>query len=288
MDEVKIGIIGGSGLYKMEGLKEIKLLKVSTPFGSPSDEIVIGEIEGERIAFLPRHGRGHRVLPGEVNSLANIYALKSLGVERIIGVSAVGSLKGELRPLDIVIPDQLFDHTKGRPHTFFGNGIVVHIEFADPYCPDLNKFLIEICITLGYRVHSKGVYVCIEGPQFSTRAESQVFRRLGMDIIGMTNMPEAKLAREAEICYSTIAIVTDYDVWHAKSSDVTVDLVIKNLLEGVKKAKEIIKMLVPLVRNKKRECKCATALKDAIITNPKLISEERKRQLNLIIGRYIK
>lgn len=288
MSEVKVGIIGGSGLYKMEGLRDVKLLKVSTPFGSPSDDIVIGEIEGEWVAFLPRHGRGHRVLPGEVNSLANIYALKSLGVERIIGVSAVGSLKEELRPLDIVIPDQLFDRTKGRPHTFFGDGIVVHIEFADPYCPDLNKFLIETGITLGYRVHSKGTYICIEGPQFSTRAESEVFRRLGMDIIGMTNLPEAKLAREAEICYSAICIVTDYDVWHVESGDVTVNLVIENLLKGVEKAKEMIKMCVSLVRDKKRACKCATALKDAVITNPKLISEERKRQLDLLIRKYIK
>jgi len=287
MDDVKLGIIGGSGLYEMEDLTEIKSIKISTPFGDPSDEVVVGELEGERIAFLPRHGRDHQVMPGEVNYLANIYALKSLGVERVIGVSAVGSLREEIWPLDIVIPDQLVDWTKGRSRTFFGDGIVSHIEFADPYCPVLNKSLIEISASLGYRTHHKATYVCIEGPQFSTRAESEMSRRLEMDIIGMTNIPEAKLAREAEICYSTIGIVTDYDVWHAKAKDVTIDLVIENLGHGVKKVKEMIKAFIPLVRNK-RECKCVTALRDAIITHRSAIPIDKMKQLDLLIGRYMK
>ncbi|MFH1563638.1 MAG: S-methyl-5'-thioadenosine phosphorylase [Nitrospirota bacterium] len=292
MEKVSIGVIGGSGLYQMEGLEEIEKKQVNTPFGLPSDDIVIGNLEDKKVAFLPRHKRGHCILPSEVNSRANIYALKSLGVEQIISVSAVGSLKEEIKPLDIVIPDQLFDHTKARPQTFFGEGAVGHISFADPYCPILSKLLFEAGNGLGYSIHQGGTYICIEGPQFSTRAESNIYRQWGLDIIGMTNLPEAKLAREAEICYATIALVTDYDVWHEAEEDVTIEMVLNNLMKNVEHAKQMLKTVISQIqdtttRQASRQCVCATALKDGIITSPELIPHTVKEKLKLLIDEYL-
>lgn len=279
-----IGIIGGSGLYHIEELEIIKRLKITTPFGAPSDVLTIGKIKDEEVVFLPRHGRGHRILPSQINSKANIWAMKKVGVERIIGVSAVGSLKENIHPQDIVLPDQLIDRTKLRENTFFGDGVVGHISFADPYCKILNDALYKVCKELGYNVHLGGIYLCIEGPQFSTRAESALYRSWGAHIIGMTAIPEAKLAREAEICYATLAIVTDYDVWHTE--DVNIEMVIKNLSKGIEAAKNIIKNVLPLLP-KKRECVCANALKDAVITNPALIPKKRRKELSLFIEKYI-
>jgi 5'-methylthioadenosine phosphorylase len=287
MREVRIGVIGGSGLYEIEGLTEIEEVEVTTPFGDPSDAITIGTLEGVRVAFLPRHGKGHRVMPTELNSRANIYALKSLGVERIISVSACGSMKEEIRPLDIVIPDQIFDQTKlRRPYTFFGEGIVVHIAFDEPFCPELSELLYEAAREAGARVHKGGTFITIEGPRFSTKGESHIYRQWGVDIIGMTAVPEAQLAREAEICYATMAHVTDYDVWHEAEEPVTVEMVIRNLLKNIEKAKEILKVLVPRIP-KERKCACATALKDAIITQRERIPEELKEKLKLLIGKYL-
>ncbi len=286
MEGVKLGVIGGSGVYNIEGIKDIKEIEVNTPFGVPSDAIIVGTLENKKIAFLPRHGRGHRIIPTEVNSRANIFALKSLGVERIISVSAVGSLKEELKPRDIVIPDQLFDRTKNRISTFFGEGIVGHISFADPYCPVLSDGLYNTSKDIGLNVHKGGTYVCIEGPQFSTRAESNVYRQLGFSIIGMTNLPEAKLAREAEICYSTVALVTDYDVWHI-AEDVSIDMVLENLSKNVENVKKVLKTVISKIPES-RDCECATALSNAVITAPNLISKEKKKDLDLIIGKYIK
>ncbi|MEW6609366.1 MAG: S-methyl-5'-thioadenosine phosphorylase [bacterium] len=287
MEKVSIGVIGGSGLYQMEGLKEIEKKQVPTPYGLPSNDIVIGRLGEKKVAFLPRHKEGHCIMPTEINSRANIYALKSLGIERIIGVSAVGSLKEELKPLDIVIPDQLVDRTLGlRQHTFFGEGAVGHISFADPYCPELNKLLYETGKESGYTIHQGGIYICIEGPQFSTRAESNIYRKWGCDIIGMTNIPEARLAREAEICYATIALVTDYDVWHETAEDVTIEMVINNLMKNVEHAKQMIKKIITQVPDS-RHCVCATALKDGIITKSELIPQSTKEKLRLIIGEYL-
>jgi 5'-methylthioadenosine phosphorylase len=287
MEKINMGVIGGSGLYQMEGLEEIETRQIPTPFGLPSDDIVIGRLEGRNIAFLPRHKRGHCIMPSEVNSRANIYALKSLGVERIIGVSAVGSLKEEIKPLDILIPDQLFDRTKAtRHHTFFGEGAVGHISFADPYCTELSKLLFDAGKELGYSIHQGGIYLCMEGPQFSTRAESNIYRKWGCDIIGMTNLPEAKLAREAEICYATLALVTDYDVWHEAEEDVTIEMVINNLMKNVEHAKQIIKKVLLQIPDT-RQCPCATALKDGIITKPDLIPQATKEKLKLLIQEYL-
>lgn len=293
MEKVTIGVIGGSGLYQMEGLEEIEKRQVNTPFGLPSDDIVIGRLQDKKVAFLPRHKKGHCIMPSEVNSRANIYALKSLGVEQIISVSAVGSLKEEIKPLDIVIPDQLFDRTKSRPHTFFGEGVVGHISFADPYCPVLSKLLFEAGKELDYSIRQGGSYICIEGPQFSTRAESNIYRQWGLDIIGMTNLPEAKLAREAEICYATIALVTDYDVWHEIAADVTIEMVLDNLMKNVEHAKQMIKTVISQIQNTygivdtARQCPCATALKDGIITSPELIPHTVKERLKLLIDEYL-
>lgn len=287
MEKVSIGVIGGSGLYQMEGLEAIETRQVPTPFGLPSDDIVIGRLKDKKVAFLPRHKRGHSILPSEVNSRANIYALKSLGVEQIIGVSAVGSLKEELKPLDIVIPNQLFDRTKGiRQHTFFGEGVVGHISFADPYCPQLSKLLFDVGKELGYSIHQGGTYICIEGPQFSTRAESNIYRQWGCDIIGMTNFPESKLAREAEICYATIALVTDYDVWHDSAEDVTIEMVINNLMKNVEHAKNMIKTVISEFPET-RQCQCATTLKDGIITKSELIPQTTKDKLRVLMGEYL-
>ena len=287
MPEAKIGVIGGSGLYEIEGMTDIEEVKPETPFGEPSDAIIIGELEGNRIAFLPRHGRGHYVLPTEVPSQANIYALKSLGVEWIISISAVGSLIEEIRPMDLVIPDQLIDRTKSRVNTFFGGGLVAHVTFADPFCPVLSDILHQAAIEAGARVHKGGTYVVMEGPLFSTKAESNLYRSWGASVIGMTALPEAKLAREAEICYATVACATDYDCWHEAEESVTIEMVIANLRQNVSRAKSIIRTAVSRIPQK-RECGCAQALKDAIITAPDKISDNTKRELALLIGKYVK
>jgi len=287
MPEAKIGIIGGTGLYKIEGMTDIEELKVTTPFGEPSDAIVLGKLEGVRVAFLPRHGKGHRINPTELPVKANIYALKSLGVERIIAVGAVGSFKEEIKPLELVIPDQLIDRTKGRDNTFFTDGIVAHIAFAEPFCPVLSQVLFEAATKIGTKVHKGGVYLAMEGPQFSTKAESQLYRSWGADIVGMTALPEAKLAREAEICYARLAIVTDYDCWHPSYESVTTEIILTNLQKGVDTVKKILKLIIPSIPQS-RDCACATALKDAIATSPTYIPEKTKEDLALLIGKYIK
>ena len=286
MPEVRLGVIGGSGLYQIEGLTDVEEVRVKTPFGDPSDAITLGTLEGERVAFLPRHGRGHRISPTEIPVRANIYALKSLGVERIISVSAVGSLKEKLPPLDLVIPDQLLDRTRSRVGSFFGGGVVVHVAFADPFCPALSRALYQACQGEGVGVHKGRTLVVIEGPLFSTRAESLLYRSWGADIIGMTALPEAKLAREAEICYATLASVTDYDCWHEGHASVNIEMVIANLKKNVERAKSVLRKLVTAVPGE-RDCACATALKDAIITDTKLIPAKRKQELALLIGKYL-
>lgn len=287
MPNARVGVIGGSGLYQMEGLHDIQEVNVDTPFGAPSDAIIVGTLEGERVAFLPRHGRGHRISPSELPARANIYALKSLGVEHIISVSACGSMREEIAPMDVVIPDQIFDRTKGvRPATFFGNGLVVHIGFADPFCPELSRVLYEAAVETKAPVHRGGTMVVIEGPQFSTKAESRIYRQWGVDIIGMTALPEAKLAREAEICYATVAIATDYDVWHVSEEPVTVEMVVRNLLKGVDTAKGIIRAAIRRI-DRARPCPCARALEDAIITQRDRIPQEQKDRLRLLIGKYL-
>jgi 5'-methylthioadenosine phosphorylase len=279
-----IAIIGGSGVYDASMLDNVKEVDIDTPFGKPSDAITIGSFGKLNIAFLPRHGKGHRLSPSKLNSRANIISLKKLGVKRIISASAVGSLKLELKPLDIVIPDQIFDRTRTRESTFFEEGIVVHIGFADPFCPELSSMLADITDELGYAVHKKGTYVCMEGPQFSTRTESRVYQNLGFDIIGMTALPEAKLAREAEICYSMIATVTDYDVWHEE--DVTIETVISNAMKNEESVRNIIKEAIPRI-SLDRNCVCASALSGAIITSSDKIPMETRRKLNDLIGKYL-
>ena len=286
MEEVKIGVIGGSGIYDIEGITEMRKEKIRTPFGDPSDTIVIGRLGGIPVAFLPRHGKGHSIMPSELNSRANIYALKSLGVEQIISISACGSLKEELKPRDIVIPDQLFDRTRQRPYTFFGEGIVAHIGFANPYCSELSRILYQVAKDLGLSAHLGGTYVCIEGPQFSTKAESKVFRSLGFSIIGMTNLPEAKLAREAEICYATLGLVTDYDVWK-EGEEVSVDKVIANMLANIENVKKLVKAAIPRLE-RERKCECASALAYAIQTRKWAINRRTARKLDLLIGKYLK
>lgn len=286
----RIGIIGGSGFYNIDGIKDVKPVKVTTPFGAPSSEYVTGTLEGAEVVFLARHDKGHRILPSEINYRANIYGMKKLGVERIISVSACGSLKEELKPLDIVVPSQFVDRTNyGREMTFFGSGVVAHIQFADPVCPHLSKELYEAGIKAGASMHLGGTYINMEGPQFSTKAESYLYRSWGMDIIGMTNLAEAKLSREAEICYATLACITDYDCWHMDQSteSVSVDMIIQNLLKNVDLSKRIVKLVLPKLV-KKRDCVCASALKDSIITRPDAIPAKTKRDLGVIIGKYIK
>lgn len=282
----RVGIIGGSGLYQMELLKGPREVAVSTPFGPPSGKLVLGVLEGVPVAFLARHGRGHTILPSEINFRANIFAMKKLGVERIISVSAVGSMKEKIAPGDVVIPDQFYDLTKGRKSTFFGGGIVAHVGFADPICPDLSTILFESAGAQGATVHRGGTYLCMEGPQFSTRAESQIHRSWGVDVIGMTNVTEAKLAREAEICYATIALATDYDCWHVSESPVTVEMVIKILLQNVALSKKIIQTATQRMTFDGK-CPCPSALKDAIMTSPQAISKKMKQALEPIIGKYI-
>lgn len=281
-----IGIIGGSGLYEMEGLKDVKSVRVATPFGDPSDEYITGTLGDVKMVFLPRHGRGHRLLPSEVNYRANIYGMKKLGVERIISVSAVGSMKEEIAPGHIVIVDQFFDRTKGRASTFYGSGVVGHVEFGDPVCANLSTTLYGAAKDAGATVHMGGTYICIEGPQFSTKAESRIYRGWGVDVIGMTNIPEAKLAREAEICYGVLALSTDYDCWHTTEEPVTVEMIIATLNANVKMAREIIRQAVPRITSK-RECKCATALKFATITDKKAIPAKTREDLGLLIGKYL-
>ncbi|NQT95992.1 MAG: S-methyl-5'-thioadenosine phosphorylase [Candidatus Omnitrophica bacterium] len=283
----KIGIIGGSGLYEIEGLKNTRWEKVDTPFGEPSDEYMIAELAGAEIAFLPRHGRGHKILPTELNYTANIYGMKKLGVDTIISVSAVGSFKEEIKPLDILIPDQYVDRTnQGRKTTFFGDGIVAHVSLAEPSCPVLADAIYNAGRSFGLNIHKGGTYLNMEGPAFSTKGESLLYKSWGMDVIGMTNMPEARCAREAEICYVTMAMVTDYDCWHT-SEDVTIDMIIQNLLKNVDSAKKILKEVIPGLSSE-RGCGCNSALKDAIVTRPELIPEETKKKLDIIIGKYIK
>ena len=286
MPEAEVGIIGGSGLYKMQGVTEAKKVNVNTPFGEPSDAIILGNLEGVKVAFLPRHGEGHRISPSELPAKANIYALKSLGVERIISVSAVGSLKEKIEPLDIVVPDQLIDATKGRASTFFTDGIVGHVSLAEPFCPVLTQLSFEASAKVGARAHKGGTYLIVEGPQFSTRAEAQLYRSWGADVIGMTASPEAKLAREAEICYATLAIVTDYDCWHPGYESVTTDMILTNLRKGIGTVKRILKSLLPSIPQK-RDCACASALEYAIATDAKCIPEEKKKELGLFIGKYL-
>ncbi len=288
MTTAKIGIIGGSGLYQMAELKDVEEVKVDTPFGSPSDALVLGTLEGERVAFLARHGRGHRILPTELPFRANIYAMKLLGVERVLSASAVGSLQEKYAPLDMVIPDQFFDRTRARAResTFFGEGIVAHAAFAHPVCQDLGNVLEESCREADVQVHRGGTYLCMEGPAFSTLAESNVYRSWGMDVIGMTNLQEAKLAREAEICYATLALVTDYDCWHPGHDAVTLETVIEYLNKNVRNAQVIMREAVKRLRDRPRKCTCGAALKNAIFTAPKAWPEATAKKLDAIIGKY--
>jgi 5'-methylthioadenosine phosphorylase len=288
MTTARIGIIGGSGLYQMPELKEIEEVAVETPFGNPSDSFITGTLEGVRVAFLPRHGRGHKLLPTELPFRANIYAMKLLGVERILSASAVGSLQERYEPLHMVIPDQFFDRTRARAResTFFGEGIVAHVTFAHPVCTELCDVLEEACKATDVVAHRGGTYLCMEGPAFSTRAESEVYRQWGMDVIGMTNLQEAKLAREAEICYSTLALVTDYDCWHEGHDAVSVEQVIEYLNKNVRNAQSIMREAVRQLADKPRGCACGSALKNAIFTAPELWSEATTRKLEAIIKKY--
>jgi len=283
----EIGILGGTGLYAMEGISELETIKLETPFGDPSDVFVIGTLEGRRVAFLSRHGQGHRFLPSNINYRANIYGFKLLGVSRLIAVNSCGSLKEEIKPRHLVLSDQFFDRTR-RPSTFFGEGIAAHISFAQPVCPELLEALFQAGQALSLPVHQGGTYLCIEGPAFSTKAESRVYRQWGCDVIGMTAATEAKLAREAEICYATINLVTDYDVWHEEEESVSVELILENLRLNIANAKSLIrKALTLLPPERSGQCPCAHALTNTIVTDPHLIPQEWKEKLGLIIGRYI-
>jgi 5'-methylthioadenosine phosphorylase len=287
LPQAEIGIVGGSGLYSMSGLTKAKEVCVKTPFGAPSDAFVCGTLEGRKVAFLARHGRGHRILPSELNFRANIHGFKQLGVERIVSISAVGSLKEEHKPLEFVIPDQFFDRTRHRVDTFFGNGIVAHISFGDPICPELARVVESACSHAGVVGKRGGTYLCMEGPQFSTKAESNVYRSLGMDVIGMTNLQEAKLAREAELCYVTVAMVTDYDCWHPHHDSVTVDQVVAVLVKNAENATKVLRATIAAMP-KDRSCRCGTALAHAILTDRKAIPAATRKKLNLIIGKYVK
>ena len=287
MPHSEIGIIGGSGLYSMPGLTKVKEVRLKTPFGKPSDAYVLGTLEGRRVAFLARHGRGHRILPTELNFRANIYGFKQLGVERIVSISAVGSLKEEHKPLEFVIPDQFFDRTRHRVDTFFGKGIVAHIAFADPICPQLAQAVEGACRKAGVTAKRGGTYVCMEGPQFSTKAESNIYRSWGMDVIGMTNLQEAKLAREAEICYVTVAMVTDYDCWHPHHDSVTVDQIVAVLLKNAENATRVVREAVSAMP-KERACKCGSALAHAILTDRSKIPAAARQKLKLILDKYLK
>ena len=285
-EPVTIGIIGGSGLYHMAGLTETHEMRVKTPFGQPSDAVVLGTLEGRRVAFLSRHGRGHRLSPSEINYRANICALKMLGVERIISVSAVGSLREDLPPLDFLIPNQFFDRTRGRTATFFGGGVVAHVGFDKPTCPRLSAQLADACERAGVKVHRGGTYVCMEGPQFSTLAESHTYRQLRFDVIGMTGVTEAKLAREAELCYATFALITDYDCWHPQHDSVTLEEIISNMSKNSDNVQRTIREAVRALGND-RDCKCGSALAHAILTDRKAIPPAAKKRLAPIAGKYI-
>ena len=287
MSEAKIGVIGGSGLYKMDGLEDIEQVRLETPFGDPSDKYVVGKLAGKAVAFLARHGEGHRLLPSELNFRANIFGFKLLGVENILSASAVGSLKEDIHPLDVVIPDQFIDRTRGRISTFFGNGIAVHVEFSKPLCERLSKLMYEASQKTGARIHRGGTYVCIEGPQFSTLAESELYRSWNAHIIGMTNLQEAKLAREAEMGYATMALVTDYDCWHVSHASVTVEQIIGNLQKNAETARQIILETVTNL-DLSDPSPHANALATSIITQPNFISERTKRELAPLIGKYLR
>ena len=287
MESIPVAVIGGSGLYQMPGLKNVQEHRLSTPFGEPSDALIVGELSGIPVAFLPRHGRGHVLSPSEVPYRANIYALKSLGVRHLIGVSACGSLRQHLEPGDIVIPDQLFDFTRSRPCSFFGDGLVAHISVAEPFCPGLSALLASVCESAGGHVHRGGTLITIEGPRFSTKAESQAFRAWGMDIIGMTTSPEAFLAREAGLCYTTMAHVTDYDVWHESEAPVTVEVVIQRLNANVKLAQDAIAALAPQLAQLQTHCNCAEALATALITAPDRVLAATREKLRLLTTPYL-
>jgi 5'-methylthioadenosine phosphorylase len=286
MNQIPIGIIGGSGLYNMRELTDIEEIKVETPFGAPSDNYIVGTLAKQRVAFLPRHGRGHRYLPSEINYRANIYGFKKLGVRQILSVSAVGSLKEEHKPLDIVLPDQFIDRTTRRISTFFGDGLVAHIAFGDPVCRELSGFVRQGAENAGIPVKAGGTYLCMEGPAFSTRAESNLYRSWDLDIIGMTNLQEAKLAREAEICYVTIALVTDYDCWHASEEEVSVEMIIANLTRNNENAQKILKETLKILPEE-RACACQQALQNALITQPDIIPPETREKLALLVGRCL-
>jgi 5'-methylthioadenosine phosphorylase len=287
MQKGKIGVIGGSGLYAMSRLENVQEVQVETPFGAPSDTYITGTLQGRDMVFLPRHGRGHRIAPSALNFRANIYGLKELGVEWVLSVSAVGSMREDIHPGDLVLPDQFFDRTRSRVSTFFDRDVVVHVAFADPVCSVLARALHEAATQTSATVHLGGTYLCIEGPQFSTRAESNIYRQWGVDIIGMTNLPEARLAREAELCYATLALATDYDCWHESASDVDIEAILALLHRNVELAQEVIERMVPQVPPT-RSCPCSTALQQAIITAPEMIPDTAKERLGLLIGPYLK
>jgi 5'-methylthioadenosine phosphorylase len=285
--EASIGILGGSGLYEIEGIRDTREVRLRTPFGAPSDPYVIGTLGGRRVAFLARHGRGHRLLPAEVNYRANIFGFKKLGVERIVSVNSVGSLREHIPPRDIVLPDQFFDRTR-RPNTFFGGGIVAHVSLAQPFCPDLNAVLFDAASGLGLRVHKGGTFMCIEGPAFSTKAESLAYRAWGADIIGMTAATEARLSREAEICYATLSLVTDYDVWHETEETVTVELVMQNMAANIANAKAVLMKALPALGGKRaRACGCGSSLENTIMTNPAAMPAATRKKLGPLVDKYL-
>ena len=286
MTEATIGVIGGTGLYRIEGLQDAEEVYPDTPFGKPSDAIVTGALNGVGVAFLPRHGRGHRLMPSEIPYRANVYALKSLGVERVISVSAVGSLREDIRPLDMIVPDQLIDRTVGRPSTFFGDGLVAHVGMADPFCPEMRERIHRSAVGVGARTHPSGALVIINGPQFSTKAESHMYRSWGADIIGMTALPEAKLAREAEMCYSILVCSTDYDCWHESAEPVTVEMVVENLTKNTAVSKAILADVITRVGPAK-DCSCGSALENAIVTDRAVVTQGARDRLALLVGKYM-
>ena len=284
--ETVVGVIGGSGLYEIRGLESVREVELSTPFGAPSDAYVTGVLGGVKMAFLPRHGRGHRILPTEINFRANVWGMKKLGVTRIVSISAVGSMREDIAPGDFVVVDQFFDRTRHRHDTFFGGGVVAHVMFADPVCPEVRRALVETGRSLGLRMHDGGTYVNMEGPQFSTRAESRIYRTWGVDVIGMTNLQEARLAREAEICYATVAMSTDYDCWHESHEDVTVEAILAVMARNVDNARRLVAATTPRISGT-RSCACGSALATAILTAPDRISAEARERLDLLIGKYL-
>jgi 5'-methylthioadenosine phosphorylase len=286
MAKAKIGVIGGTGLYEIEGMTDIQEVHVDTPFGDASDNLIIGKLNGVGVAFLPRHGRGHRILPGEIPARANIYALKSLGVEYVLAINSCGSFKEELKPGELLVPDQIIDRTRGRISTFFGDGVVAHIPFSEPFCPELSRFLYQCAVDAGASVHFRGTYIAMEGPAFSTRAESRLYKAWGADVVGMTALPEAKLAREAEICYASICCITDYDSWREKEAGVTADVIVGYMKSNISMAKQIVKLAVSKLP-KKRPCECSSAMQTAILTAPAIMTLEQQKKFDLLIGKYI-